>query len=122
MDMVAAWRESVTWALKVNFIILGFDAIFLAIWLMLQNISLAPAMRKDFFAVLLLLESGLVFLTGGTVAMVSSIFASKVREYFFGSKEKWSAEKCKKSEARASLYILVAVFLFCESLGLALFL
>ena len=122
MDMVAAWRESVTWALKVNFIILGFNAIFLAIWLMLQNISLAPPMRKDFFAVLLLLESGLVFLTGGAIAMVSSIFASKVREYFFGSKEKWSAEKYKKSEARASLYILVAVFLFLESLGLVLFL
>lgn len=119
--MAADWLKSVVWALRVNFIILLFDLTLLAVWLLLQSVNLIVPMRRDFFSVLLFLESALVFLAGGVVAMSSSIFPSKIREHFFRSKEEWSAEKHKKSEARANLYILAGVFLFLESLGLTFF-
>ncbi len=119
--MVADWLKSVIWALRVNLIVLVFDLILLAVWLLLQGANLIVPMRRDFFSVLLFLESALVFLAGGVVAMSSSIFPSKIREHFFRSKEEWSAEKHKKGEARANLYILAGVFLFLESLGLTFF-
>jgi hypothetical protein len=119
MRMAADWRKSLFWALKVNFIIIVIDLILLAIGLLLQNASIIAPIRRDFVMILLLLESALVFLTGGAVAMSTSIFPTKIREHFFRSKEKWSAEKHKKSEARANLFILVGIFLFVESLGLA---
>ena len=120
--MASNWWEAVLWALRAKGLILIIDFILLAIWMLLQSASLIVPVRKDFLAVLLLLESALVFLTGGAVAMSTSIFPTKIREYFFRSKEKWSAEKHKKSEARANLYILVGVFLLLESVGFALFL
>ena len=119
MRMAADWRKSLFWALKVNFIIIVIDVVLLAIGLLLQNASIIAPIRRDFVMILLLLESALVFLTGGAVAMSTSIFPTKIREHFFRSKEKWSAEKHKKSESRANLYILVGIFLFVESLGLA---
>ena len=119
--MAADWLKSVIWALRVNFIIVIFDLILLAVWLLLQSADLIVPMRRDLFSVLLFLESALVFLAGGVVAMSGSIFPSKIREHFFRSKEEWSAEKHKKGEARANLYILAGVFLFLESLGLTFF-
>lgn len=107
------------WALKVNFIIIVIDVVLLAIGLVLQSANIIAPVRRDFVMILLLLESALVFLTGGAVAMSTSIFPTKIREHFFRSKEKWSTEKHRKSEARANLYILVGIFLFIESLGLA---
>lgn len=110
------------WVLRANAVIVVVDFVILAIWLLLQNANLIAPVRKDFFAVLLLLESAVVFLAGGAVAMSTSIFPSKIREHFLRSKEKWSAEEHKKSEAKANLYILVAILLFVESIGLTLFL
>ncbi|MGD8543876.1 MAG: hypothetical protein PVG48_02005 [Candidatus Bathyarchaeota archaeon] len=76
-------------------------------------------MVKDgFFSMVLLFESGTIFLVGGLVAMSSSIFSSKIREYVFHSGEEWSKEKHERSEARAVLYILTGVVLFLESLAL----
>lgn len=121
MRMAADWRKSLFWALKVNFIIIVIDLVIFASWLLLQSANLVVPVRRDFVTVLLFLESALVFLTGGAVAMSTSIFPTKIREHFFRSKEKWSTEKHRKSEARANLYILVGIFLFVESLGLALF-
>jgi hypothetical protein len=119
ISMAVDWRKSLFWALEVNFVILIIDAILFAIGFVLQSASIIAPLRRDFVIVLLLLESALVFLTGGAVAMSTSIFPTKIREHFFHSKEEWSAEKHKKSEARANLYILVGIFLFVESLGLA---
>jgi hypothetical protein len=119
MRMAADWRNSLFWALKVNFIIIVIDVVLLAIGLVLQSANIIAPVRRDFVMILLLLESALVFLTGGAVAMSTSIFPTKIREHFFRSKEKWSTEKHRKSEARANLYILVGIFLFIESLGLA---
>jgi hypothetical protein len=122
MNIASNWRGSLLWALKANAVIVILDLIILAVWLLLQNANLIAPLRRDFFTVLLLLESALAFLAGGAVAMSASASTTKIKEYFFRSKEKWSAEKQKKSEARANLYILVAIFLFLESIGLTLFL
>jgi len=119
ISMAVDWRKSLFWALEVNFVILIIDAILFAIGFVLQSASIIAPLRRDFVIILLLLESALVFITGGAVAMSTSIFPTKIREHFFHSKEEWSAEKHKKSEARANLYILVGIFLFVESLGLA---
>lgn len=118
MNIASNWQKSLLWVLRANAIIVAIDLVCLAVWLLLQNANLVAPVRKDFFAVLLLLESALVFLAAGAVAMSTSIFPSKVREYFFRSKEKWSSERHKKSEARANLYILVGILLFLESVGL----
>jgi len=119
ISMAVDWRKSLFWALEVNFVILIIDAILFAIGFVLQSASIIAPLRRDFVIILLLIESALVFITGGAVAMSTSIFPTKIREHFFHSKEEWSAEKHKKSEARANLYILVGIFLFVESLGLA---
>jgi hypothetical protein len=117
--MTVDWRKSLLWALTANFVIIGVDVVLLAIGLLLQSASIIAPLRNDFAPILLLLESALVFLTGGAIAMSMSIFPTKIREHFFRSTEKWSAEKHKKSETRANMYILVGIFLFAESLGLA---
>jgi len=119
ISMAVDWRKSLFWALKVNFVVVVIDAILLAIGFVLQSASIIAPLRRDFVIILLLLESALVFITGGAVAMSTSIFPTKIREHFFRSKEEWSAEKHRKSEARANMYILVGIFLFVESLGLA---
>ena len=119
ISMAVDWRKSLFWALKVNFVVVVIDAILLAIGFVLQSASIIAPLRRDFVMILLLLESALVFITGGAVAMSTSIFPTKIREHFFRSKEEWSAEKHRKSEARANMYILVGIFLFVESLGLA---
>jgi hypothetical protein len=122
IDMHEGWQKSIVWALRVNFIFLVIDLGLLLTWLLLYNINiLAPPVRRDFLSLLLLLESGLVLLIGGSIAMSSSIFVSKIREHIFHSEEKWSKEKQKRSEVRANLYILAGIFLFLESVGFALF-
>jgi len=118
--MPQGWRRSVVWALKVNLLILAIDLGLLATWLLLSDNNMLAPSRRDFFPLLLLLESGLIFLVGGAVALSSSIFPSKIREHVFHSEEKWSKEKLKRGEARANLYILAGFFLFFESVGLAL--
>jgi hypothetical protein len=117
--MATDWRKSLFLALKINLMIVAIDAVLLAVGLMLQSADIIAPLRRDFVMILLLLESALVFLTGGAVAMSTSIFPTKIREHFFRSKEEWSADKHGKSEARANIYILIGIFLFVESLGLA---
>lgn len=120
INMPKGWRKPVIWALKINFSILAVDLGLLLVWSLLSNINILPPVRRDFFPLLLLLESGLIFLIGGAIAMSSSIFPSKIREHISRSEEKWSKEKLKKGEAKANLYILAGILLFLESVGFAL--
>jgi len=83
---------------------------------MFLKVTIFTLMEDGFFSLILLLDSGIIFLIGGIVAMSSSIFPSKVREHVLHSDEKWSQEKHKKSEQKANLYILTGIFLFLESL------
>jgi len=116
MIVMPDWRRSLTWALRVNLILLVIDLVLLPLSSLLLKTSIFALVAAGFFSVLLLLESGIIFVIGGLVAMSSSIFASKIREHVFHSDEEWSKEKQKRSEARANLYILTGVFLFLESI------
>ena len=110
------WRRPLTWVLKVNLAFLLIDLLLLPFLSLFFKVSVLTLVKDGFFSMMLLLDSGIIFLAGGLVAMSSSIFPSKVREHVFRSDEKWSQEKHKKSEAKANLYILTGVLLFLESI------
>jgi len=109
------WRQPVAWVLKVNLIILAIDLLSLPFLSLFFEVSVLTLVRGGFFSMILLFESGIVFLVAGLIAMSSSIFPSKVREHVFHSGEVWSQEKHRKSEEKANLYILVGILLFLES-------
>ncbi len=114
--MVRSWRRTAIWALKVNVILLLTN--FLVLWLssLILRVEVFPLVQEDMFSMMLLLESGVVFLVGGLIAMSSSIFPSKVREHVFHSGEEWSQEKHEKSQRKANLYIFMGILLFMESM------
>jgi len=111
------WRRSITWVLKVDLIFLAINLTSLPFLSLFFKVSVFTLVKGGFFSMVLLFESGIIFLVGGLIAMSSSIFPSKIREYVFHSGEKWSKEKHERSEARAILYILTGVVLFLESLA-----
>jgi hypothetical protein len=111
------WRRAVTWVLKVNLIFLAINLLLPPFLSLFFKVSVFTLVKGGFFSMVLLFESGIIFLVGGLIAMSSSIFPSKIREYVFHSGEKWSKEKHERSEARAILYILTGVVLFLESLA-----
>lgn len=110
------WRRPVTWVLKVNLTFLVFDLLLLSFSSLFFQVSMLTLVKGGFFSMILLLDSGIIFLVGGLIAMSSSIFPSKIREHIFHSDEGWSQEKHKKSERKANLYILTGVLLFLESI------
>ena len=110
------WRRPLTWVLKVNLAFLAVDLLLLPFLSLFFEVSVPTLVKDGFFSMMLLLDSGIIFLAGGLIAMSSSIFPSKVREHVFHSDEKWSQKKHKKSEAKANLYILTGVLLFLESI------
>ncbi len=114
--------RSISRALKVNVVVLSIDVGFLVVLWLLGTMNVLAPVRNDFFPLLLLLEAGVVFLIGGAIALSGSIFPSKIREHVLRSDEKWSKEKLEKGEAKANLYILTGIFLFLESVILALLL
>ena len=109
------WRQPVLWVLKVNLAFLVIDLLLLLFLALLLRVSVFSLVKAGFFPMALLLNSGIVFLAGGLIAMSSSIFPSEIREYVFHSDEKWSEERQKKSERKANLYILAGIILFLES-------
>jgi len=114
------WRQSLIWVLRVNIIFLIIDIVLLPILTAFYNVDVLTAVRNGYLSTMLFVESGVIFLVGGVIAMSSSIFFSKIKEHFFHSEERWSAEKQKKSEQKVNLYILVGVLMFLESLIMAL--
>lgn len=116
MVMPSDWRRPATWVSKVNLAFLAIDLLLLALFSLFLEVSVLTLVEGGFFSMILLLESGVVFLMGGLIAFSSSIFPSKVKEHVLHSGEKWSQEKHKKSERKANLYILTGVILFLESI------
>lgn len=110
------WLRPVTWVLKVNFTFLVIDLLLLPFLSLFFKVSVLTLVKGGFFSMMLLLDSGIIFLAGGLIAMSSSIFPSKIREHVFHSNERWSQGKHKKSEKKANLYILTGVLLFLESI------
>jgi len=114
IDMPWNWRQPVTWVLKVNLTFFAIDLLLLLFLSLFLGVSVLSLVKAGFFPMMLLLDCGIIFLAGGLIAMSSSIFPSKIREYVFHSDE-WSEEKQKKSERKANLYILTGIILFLES-------
>lgn len=120
MVMLSKWRQPLLWILRVNSVFIVIDFLLLLVWAAFLNSTSLVWFKSGYLSMMLLLEAGLVFLAGGLVAMSSSIFANKVRNYVFHSDEKWSVERGKKTERKANLCILTGGILFIESLIFAL--
>ena len=93
--------------LVTNFIVTVFYSLFYDIDLFLAIRGVLPA--------LLLLESGVLFLTGGFAAYGGTIFVSKVRQYYFKSGKDWTPEAARKGEKNAFFFVALALMLFAES-------
>jgi hypothetical protein len=93
--------------LVTNFIVTVFYSLFYGFDLFLALRGVLPA--------LLLLESGVLFLTGGFAAYGGTIFVSKVRQYYFKSGKDWTPESARKGEKNAFFFIALALILFAES-------
>lgn len=117
--MSTKWKESIIWIIKANLILLIVDSLLLPILSLFLNQYIPTLITSGYYSKILLLNSGIIFLAGGLVAMSSSIFPSKIREHVFHTEETWSPEKQKKGEAKANLYIIAGVLLFIESMFVA---
>lgn len=104
-------------SIKWNGYILVFDCIIL----LLAVLALTRGIIETFnlLPTLLLIEAAFVFILGSSFEFSSSIFFSKVRQYLFRSKEKWSVENYDTSRRKALPYFLLGLLLFIESLGLS---
>ena len=111
-----SWRGAVTWVLKVNLFFLLINLVLLLVLSFFFEVAIFMLAEDGVFSMLLLLDSGIIFLAGGLMSMASSIFFSKVRVHVFHSEEKWSQEEQKKRESKANLYILMGIVLFVESI------
>ncbi len=113
--MTRSLRYSLIWIIKANFALLAVDFAGLLVLSLLWQQDALVIVRNDYFAKILILESGVAFLVGGLTALSSSLFASKIREHFFSSGDRWSEDNEKKAQEKANLCIVVAVLLFLES-------
>jgi hypothetical protein len=109
------WKNMAKWELKgLAFVWLINGIIVLALVLIGNDFQTLLAIT--IFSKLALLESGITFLTGGIVALSGSVSASKTKEVFFKSKDKWSIEKLKSSEKVANNYLLLALIILVISI------
>lgn len=95
--MTRSLRYSLIWIIKANFALLAVDFAGLLVLSLLWQQDALVIVRNDYFAKILILESGVAFLVGGLTALSSSLFASKIREHFFSSGDRWSEDNEKKS-------------------------
>ncbi len=114
------WRLIIIWIMKVNLFFWIADLLLLPFLSFFLGVDMLTLMLSGYFSTMLFVDSGIIFLIGGLIAFSSSIFPSKIREHFFHSRENWSLEKQKQSEAKANLYILSGIILLLESMILAL--
>lgn len=98
----------------VNILILVVNVISSAVYSFYSGIDLFLALKGGLPA-LLLLESGVLFLTGGFAAYGGTIFGSKVRQYYFKSGKEWTPEAARKGEKNAFFFVALALILFAES-------
>ncbi|MCX6643370.1 MAG: hypothetical protein NTV15_08275 [Candidatus Bathyarchaeota archaeon] len=98
-----------------NVVILAVDMIVSVIYSIFYGVDLILALRGVLPA-LLLMESGVLFLTGGFAAYGGTIFVSKVRQYYFKSGKEWTPEAVRKGEKNAFFFVALASILLAESL------
>jgi hypothetical protein len=111
----SSWRMRTIWIIEINLIVWIINALIFAIFV-LSGSTVTNLASSGYFSKITLLETGIAFLTAGAVAFSGSISSSKTKEYVLKSEEQWSIEKLKKSEKRASKYIILAIILFVESI------
>ena len=98
--------------------IIAVDMIVSVVYSFFSGVDLILALR-GVLATLLLLESGVLFLTGGFAAYGGTIFVSKVRQYYFKSGKDWTPETARRSEKNAFFFVALAAILLAESLILS---
>ena len=72
------------------------------------------------FVLLALAEGAVVLLVAGSLDLSSSVFYSKVREYVYQSKEKYSVTTHRQAQMRANRYIALGASMVVESLLISL--
>jgi hypothetical protein len=120
MNLKGSWRGNLVWVVKVNLAFLLINTSVLLLLGRLSWLDFAFVALASHFSMMLLLEAGILFLTGGLVALSSSIFASKVREHVFHSDEAWTPEEHAKSGKKANVILFEGLILFLESLALSI--
>ena len=110
-----SWRIWLIWILKGNLIVWIINILLLAL-LVFSGSNFNDLVFSGFFSKVTLLETGIALLIGGALAFSGSVLPSKAREYILKSDEQWSMEKLRKNEKRANKYLVLAVFLFFESI------
>ncbi len=108
-------RQQILWILKGNLILWVVNLIIFALLLPLGYTPL-EVISLEFFSKILFAETGVAFLVGGALAFSGSIGTTKTKEYLRKSGEPWSMDKLRQSEKRANKYLILAVFLFVESI------
>jgi hypothetical protein len=109
------WKNLALWELKANVLIWLINGIVVLTLILLGN-DFQTLLAATIFSKLALLESGIIFLTGGIIAFSGSVSASKSKEVLLKSSEQWSIEKLKSSEKTANNYLLLALIILVISI------
>jgi hypothetical protein len=116
---VSATRRVIKQGLRLNILVLALDLAILAIYSLLQGRAFLALLTGGSLEFLLLLEAGILLLSGSAYVMTSGIFFGKVREQLFHSGG-WSQEEYRRSEGRALPWVVAGALALAESLVLAL--
>lgn len=108
-------KEALIFSVKWNVYLLAIDVVGLFLFSIVSGQSALGIFTLRILSTLLFLEAAVLLLIGSSFEFSSSIFFSKVREYFFHSGEKWSVEDYEQGRKRASPYLLLGVFLLLEA-------
>ena len=109
------WKNLALWELKANVLVWLINGIVVLTLIFLGN-YFQTLLDAKIFSKLALLESGIIFLTGGIIAFSGSVSASKSKEVLLKSSEQWSIEKLKSSEKTANKYLLLALIILVVSI------
>jgi hypothetical protein len=110
-----AWKNLALWELKANVLIWLINGIVVLTLILLGN-DFQTLLAATIFSKLALLESGIIFLTGGIIAFSGSVSASKSKEVLLKSSDIWSIEKLKSSEKTANNYLFLALIILVVSI------
>lgn len=108
-------KEEFIFSVKWNAYLFAIDVVGLFLFSIVSDQSALEFFWLRFLSTLLFLEAAVLLLIGSSFEFSSSIFFSKIREYFFHSGEKWSVEDYEHGRKRATPYLLLGVFLILEA-------
>jgi hypothetical protein len=106
-------------SLMLNAAVLLLNLPILLIYSLVRGAAFIDLLLGGGFELLLLLESGILLLTGGGYVLTSGIFFGEMRGRVFRG-EGWSPEEFRRSEGRALPIVLAGALVLAESIALAL--